>query len=81
VRELYDSVAIPIDDGDETRACGHHGFLRIFWTPGCIKCKSRFFVGPNGKKLGEFFDTKRANRHHKASKKSLGIFSFLLVDS
>jgi hypothetical protein len=27
VRELYNSVAFPIDDGDETRTCRHHCFF------------------------------------------------------
>jgi hypothetical protein len=37
MRELYDLVAFPIDNGDETRTRGHHRFFCILWTPICVE--------------------------------------------
>jgi hypothetical protein len=80
VRELYNSAALPIDDGDETRAYRHDRFLSIFWTPICVECRA-WLVKLNCKNLCKFFDAKRANGHRETSEESLCIFSFLLVDS
>src|SRR6266705_601602 len=81
VRELYYLMASPIDDGDETGTYGHNRFFCVFWTPICVKCRERFLVELNCKNLRELFDTKRANRHHDTSEKSLGIFSFLFINT
>jgi hypothetical protein len=74
-------VVSPIDDGNETRAHGHHCLFRILWTPACIKRGECFIVKLNGKNLREFFNSKRPNRHYKTLEESLCIFSFLLVDT
>jgi hypothetical protein len=79
--ELYDLVASPIDDGDESRAYGNDCLFRILWTPGCVKRRERFVVELNSKNLREFFDTKRPNRHYETLEESLCIFSFLLIDT
>jgi hypothetical protein len=79
--KLYDLVAFPLDDGDETRTYRYHRFFRIFWTPGCVKCRGFSLVELNCKNLREFFDTKRADRYRETSKEPLRIFSFLLIDS
>ena len=61
VRELYDLVASPIDDSDETRADGQHRFLCVFRAPICVKCSRFGLVELNSKDLREFFDSKCAN--------------------
>src|SRR6266849_3517466 len=81
VGELYYLMASPVDDGDETGTYGHNRFFCICWTPICVKCRVRFLVELNRKNLRELFDTKRANRHHETSEKSLGIFAFLFINT
>jgi hypothetical protein len=61
MRELYDLVASPTDDGDETRTDGQHRFLCVFWAPICVKCRGFSLVELNCKDLREFFDMKWAN--------------------
>src|SRR6266849_1947449 len=74
-------MASPIDDGDQTGTYGHDRFFCVFWTPICVKCRERFLVELDCKNLRELFDTKRANRHHETSEKSLGIFAFLPINT
>jgi hypothetical protein len=78
--KLYNLMASPIDDGDETGTRRYHCLFCIFWTPRFVKRRGGYIVEPNSEDLREFFDTKRANRHRKTSKKSLSKFSFLLID-
>jgi hypothetical protein len=80
MRELYNLAAFPIDDGDESRTYGHHRFFCVFWAPRRVKCRGRCLVELNCKNLCEFFNTKRANRHHKTLEESLCVFSFLPID-
>ena len=49
MRELYDLVASPIDDSDETRTYGYDRFFCVCWTPVCVKCRECFLVELNGK--------------------------------
>jgi len=58
---LYDLVASPIHDGDETRTDGQHRFLGVFWAPICVKCRRFSLVKLKSKDLREFFDKKWAN--------------------
>ena len=69
VRELYDLMASPVNDSDKTRTYGHNRFVCVCWTPICVKYGERFLVELNCKNLREFFDTKRANRHHETNRK------------
>jgi hypothetical protein len=82
MRELYDLVAAPFDDGDETRACGYHRLFCVLWTPGCIKgggvrC---YVVELDCEDLPKLIDAKRANRYSETSKEPLSKFSFLLIN-
>jgi hypothetical protein len=81
VRELHYLMASPVDDGDETGTYGHDRFFCVCWTPICVKFRERFLVELNCKNLRELFETKRANRHHETSEKSLGIFAFLFINT
>jgi hypothetical protein len=81
MRELYNLAASPIGNGDETGTYGDHGFLCVFWTPSCVKCRGSCLVKLNCKNLGEFFNAKRANGHCQTSEQSLGIFSLLFIDA
>ena len=79
--ELNNLVVIPINNGDETRARGHHRFFWVFWAPSCIKCRDGCLVELDCKDLRKFVDAKRANRHCETLKQSLGVFSFPLVNT
>ncbi len=81
MRKLDYFVAFPIDDSDETGTYGYNRFFCIHWTPGCVKSRKGCLVEPDCKNLRKFFDAKRSNRHCEASKKSLCILSFLLIDT
>ena len=70
-----------IDDGNKASARRQHRFARVHWAPICVKCREHRLVKPNSKYFGEFFDAKRTDRDGKASKKTLRIFSFLLIDA
>jgi hypothetical protein len=81
VRELYYLMASPVDDGDETGTYGHNRFFCVYWTPICVEYRERLLVELNCKNLRELFDTKRANRRHETSEKSLGIFAFFFINT
>ena len=71
-------MASPIDDGDETRACGYHRFFCVLWTPGCIKSGGCYLIELDNEDLRKFIDAKKAKRYSETSKKLLSEFSFLL---
>src|SRR6267154_1571542 len=81
VRELYYPMVSPLDDGDQTGTYGHDRIFCVCWTPIFVKGRVCFLVELNRKNLRELFDTKGANRHHEASKKSLGIFAVLFMNT
>src|SRR6266849_8312412 len=79
VRKLYNLVASPVDDGNQTGTYRHNHFFCVCWTPICVEFRERSLIELNCKDFGELFDTKRANRHHETPEKSLGIFAFLFI--
>src|SRR6266403_2710823 len=81
MRELNYLLASPIDDGSETGTNRQYCFSRIFRTPIYVIHRGRRLVELNCKDVREFFDAKRANRHHEASEQSLRIFSLLFIDA
>src|SRR5712691_615871 len=81
MRKLYNLVASPVDDGDQTATYRHNHFFCVCWTPIYVEFRERFLIELNCKNLRELFDTKRTNRHHETSEKSLSIFAFLFIDT
>ena len=55
---MYDLVAFPIDDGNETRTYRYYRFFHIFRMPICVKCRGFNLVKLNCKDLRKFFNTK-----------------------
>src|SRR6266446_5244475 len=76
-----DTEASMCDDGSETGTNRQYCFSRIFRTPIYVIHRGRRLVELNCKDVREFFDAKRANRHHETSEQSLRIFSLLFIDA
>ena len=81
MRELYDLMAFPVDNDNETWIHKHNHFFCVCWTLICVKCRKFLLVEQNCKNLHKLFNMKRTNKHHETLEKSLSIFVFLFINS
>src|SRR5712675_404140 len=73
VRELHDSRAIIIDDGNQTRARREYRISWVFRATVRLKYRTSSILEFECEKLRQFFDTERTESDHKALKETMRI--------
>src|SRR6266852_356374 len=81
MRKLYDSVAFPINDGNQTSTCRHYCFFCVRWPKFFVERWGVCRIELDSKNLSQLLNAKWADGLGEALEQTLRIYSLFFIDA